>query len=79
MVEDQDAAEGRERAWAAAATRELLRAMRLYREDPGYASDAFGLLMGTYRGAVDAGLTPERIEELTRMSIAELEDIVGAP
>jgi hypothetical protein len=75
MAEDQDA----DRAWAAAATRELLRAIGLYRKDPGYASDALGLLTGTYRDAVDAGLTPERIERLTGMSIAELEDIVGAP
>ncbi len=73
MAEDQDA----ERARAAAATRELLRATRLYREDPGYASDALGLLMGSYWEAVDAGITPERIERHTGMSIAELEDIVG--
>lgn len=77
MGEDQDAWAGRERA--SEATRELLRAARLYSEDPGPASDALGLLRGTYMTAVRAGLTPERIEELTGMSIAKLNKLVGAP
>jgi len=75
MAEDQDV----ERARAAAATRELLRVMRAYRKDPGYASSALGQLRGAYVEAVDAGITPERIERLTGMSIVELEDIVGPP
>jgi hypothetical protein len=61
------------------ATIELRRAAGLYRERPGISSDAWGLLRGTYLSAVKAGLTPERIESLTGMSIAQLEEIVGAP
>jgi hypothetical protein len=50
--------------------------VRLYRE---HLDDSWGLLRGTYLDAVHAGLPPERIESLTGMSSAQLEEIVGAP
>lgn len=73
MAEDQD-----ERAWAAAATRELLRARRLYREYPG-EDGAIETLADAYRDAVSAGLPPEHIEGLAGMSITEIKKITLVP
>lgn len=64
--------------WAAAATRELLRVRRLYRDYPE-AEDAIELLGDAYLEAVRAGLSLEHIEALAGMSIAEIKDITGVP
>ena len=59
-----------------AAAEELRRATGLYREVP---DEAWGLLRGTYMEAVDTGLSTGRIENITGLSISELNEIVGEP
>jgi hypothetical protein len=59
-----------------AATRELLRATRLYGEDP---TSGWSQLRGAYIAAVEAGMAPERIRGLTGFSRDELDRIVGEP
>lgn len=60
----------------AAAIRGLLRAARLYRDDP---DGGCSQLRGAYIDAVNAGIATERIEALTGFSISELNERVGEP